>query len=95
MEAQLPAGRASIGTFSGQSGVSVSALPHEEEQDLLASSGRLNNRHFFRRTVLRPRVFTNAAPKLGLGIGEIRETLSTLPMQTAPSPAEERGNHPA
>ncbi|MFF5791978.1 hypothetical protein ACFY5D_08025 [Paeniglutamicibacter sp. NPDC012692] len=55
----------------------------------------MNNRHFFRRTGLRPRVFTNAAPKLGLGIGEIRESLSTLPMQTAPSPAEERGNHPA
>lgn len=88
MATHTSAGQVPIGEISRRAGVSVSTLRYYEEQGLIASTGRVNNKRVFSRAVLRRLAFINAAQKVGLSIDEIRGSLARLPLQTAPSPAD-------
>lgn len=79
-----------IGKVAARSGFAVSAIRHYEELGLVHSAGRKGTQRIFDRSVLRRLAFIAAARNVGLTLAEISQTLTGLPTDRAPTPADWR-----
>lgn len=75
----------SIGEVAERAGVNVSALRFYEDRGLITSRRTSGNQRRFNRNVLRRIAFIQVAQRVGLSLEEIKEALSTLPTDEAPT----------
>ncbi len=73
-----------INQVSRRSGVAASALRYYEERGLITSERAGSGHRRFPRAVLRRIAFIVFAQRLGLSLGEIRESLDRLPTDHVP-----------
>jgi len=74
-----------IGELSARSGVASSALRFYEERGLISSERAPSGHRRFSRPVIRRVAFIVFAQRVGLSLDEIREELSKLPADRAPT----------
>lgn len=74
-----------IGDLARRTGLSVSAIRFYETKGLVAPIRNNGGQRRFRRADIRRLSFVLIAQQLGFSIAEIREELSTLPTNRAPS----------
>jgi MerR family redox-sensitive transcriptional activator SoxR len=77
-----------IGEVAARAGVAPSTLRYYERERLIRSVRTAGNQRRYRRDVLRRIAFIRVAQHLGLGLGEIRDALATLPDHRTPTPAD-------
>lgn len=77
-----------IGELARRAGVAASALRFYEQQGLIAGGRSAGGRRLYPRHVLRRVAFIRAAQAVGLGLGEIRAALDSLPDGRTPTPAD-------
>jgi MerR family transcriptional regulator, redox-sensitive transcriptional activator SoxR len=77
-----------IGEVARRAGVAASALRFYEQQGLIAGGRSAGGRRLFPRHVLRRVAFIRAAQAVGLGLGEIRAALDSLPDGRTPTQAD-------
>lgn len=77
-----------IGTLARRTGLAVSAIRFYEAKGLLTSLRTSGNQRRFLRSDIRRLSFILIAQKLGLGLAEIEEALSTLPQGRTPTLAD-------
>lgn len=77
-----------IGALAQRTGLAVSAIRYYEAQGLLTSLRTSGNQRRFRRSDIRRLSFILIAQRLGLGIGEIEEALTSLPQDRTPTLAD-------
>lgn len=83
-----PEQQITIGEASQRLGVATSALRFYEDRGLITSTRTLGGQRRYGRDVLRRVSFIRAAQQVGLPLGEIRDSLETLPADRAPSKEE-------
>jgi len=71
-----------------RAGVAVSALHFYEREGLITSTRTPGNQRRYARDVLRRVAFIRTSQRVGISLGEIREALSTLPVDKAPTKAD-------
>lgn len=74
-----------VGPFSRRSGVSVSTLHYYEELGLISSRRNDQKQRLYHRGMLRFVAIIRVAQKLGLTLTEIKEKISILPQNKAPT----------
>ncbi|MCW1430462.1 redox-sensitive transcriptional activator SoxR [Novosphingobium sp. JCM 18896] len=74
-----------IGMLAKRTGLAVSAIRFYESKGLLTSLRTAGNQRRFLRSDIRRLSFILIAQRLGLGLGEIEEALSTLPQGRTPT----------
>lgn len=77
-----------IGALARRTGLAVSAIRFYEARGLLTSLRTSGNQRRFLRSDIRRLSFILIAQKLGLGLAEIEEALSTLPQGRTPTLAD-------
>jgi len=77
-----------VGQVAKRSGVKISTLHFYEEKGLIVSTRNSANRRIYDRQVLRRIAVIKAAQSMGFSLKEIINTLSTLPLNTAPTDSE-------
>jgi len=77
-----------IGQVAERSGVATSALRYYEERGLITSERTAGNQRRYAQAMLRRVAFIRSAQRVGLGLEEIEEALSTLPSDRAPNKAD-------
>jgi MerR family redox-sensitive transcriptional activator SoxR len=77
-----------IGQLSERSGVATSALRFYESKGLIAAERTTGNQRRFPQSTLRRVAFIRTAQRVGLGLDEIGEALSTLPGNRTPTKAD-------
>ena len=82
---QLEEANLTPGYVAKRCGVAVSTLHFYEEKGLIKSWRNLGNQRRYKRDVLRRIAVIKAAQKLGIGLEDIKQTLSTLPNERTPS----------
>ncbi len=75
----------SVGYIAKRSGVKVSTLHFYETKGLIRSWRNQGNQRRYKRDVLRRIAVIKAAQKMGIGLDDIRRTLSTLPEERTPT----------
>ncbi|MQA07031.1 MAG: redox-sensitive transcriptional activator SoxR [Pseudonocardiaceae bacterium] len=78
----------SIGQVADRSGIPHTALRFYEEKGLIAAERSGGNQRRYARAVLRRLAFIRAAQRVGLSLEDIRDALSTLPSDHAPTKAD-------
>lgn len=78
----------SIGRVAARSGVAVSALHFYESKGLIASNRTAGNQRRYEKSVLRRLGVIKFAQELGIPLGEIKQALSSLPIERAPNKAD-------
>jgi MerR family redox-sensitive transcriptional activator SoxR len=78
----------SVGELAARSGVAVSTIHFYEAQGLIYSRRTAGNQRRFPRGVLRLVAIIKVAQRTGIPLAAIREALSTLPTDRAPSAAD-------
>lgn len=78
----------SIGEVAARSGLAPSALRYYEELGLIASSRTAGDRRRYRRSVLRRLAVIRSAQNVGLSLEQIAESLSGMPLDSAPTKAQ-------
>ncbi|MCD9154846.1 redox-sensitive transcriptional activator SoxR [Aeromicrobium duanguangcaii] len=73
---------------AARAGVTVSALHFYEREGLITSTRSAGNQRRYTRDVLRRIAFVRTSQRVGISLAEIREALSTLPVDRAPSRAD-------
>jgi MerR family redox-sensitive transcriptional activator SoxR len=73
-----------ISQLSARSGVAASALRFYEDRGLIAAQRTESNHRRYPPDTLRRVAFIKAGVAAGISLGEIRETLASLPTQRAP-----------
>ncbi|WP_276568838.1 redox-sensitive transcriptional activator SoxR [Aeromicrobium phoceense] len=71
-----------------RAGVAVSALHFYEREGLITSTRSAGNQRRYTRDVLRRIAFIRTSQRVGISLAEIREALSTLPVDRAPTKAD-------
>lgn len=71
-----------------RAGVAVSALHFYEREGLITSTRTAGNQRRYARDVLRRIAFIRTSQRVGISLAEIREALSSLPTDHAPSKAD-------
>lgn len=71
----------SIGELAKRSGVSVPTIRFYEEKDLIWSTRTEGNQRRYQRAMLRRIAIIKAAQQVGIGLKQIKQTLSILPKQ--------------
>ena len=74
-----------IGEVAQRSGFATSALRFYEREGLITASRSSGGQRRYDRAVLRRLAFIRAARNIGLGLEEVREALSSLPPDRAPT----------
>jgi MerR family redox-sensitive transcriptional activator SoxR len=74
-----------IGDLARRTGLAVSAIRFYEEKGLIQAMRTMGNQRRFLRSDIRRLSFILIAQKLGLGLTEIEEQLSTLPQGRTPT----------
>jgi MerR family transcriptional regulator, redox-sensitive transcriptional activator SoxR len=77
-----------IGELSRRTGVAASALRFYEDSGLIHAERSPGGQRRYRRDVIRRVSFVRVAQQVGLGLGEIREYMSTLPDGRTPDRAD-------
>jgi MerR family redox-sensitive transcriptional activator SoxR len=77
-----------IGDVAARTGVATSALRFYEREGLIAADRSDGGQRRFRREVLRRVAFVRVAQRVGLTLDEIRDALSSLPREHAPTKAD-------
>lgn len=75
----------SIGMVSERTGVAPSALRFYEAEDLIQADRTPSGQRRYHREVLRRIAFIRVAQHMGLSLGEIRESLASLPDNRTPN----------
>jgi MerR family transcriptional regulator, redox-sensitive transcriptional activator SoxR len=88
--ASVPAndGWLSIGQLAQRAGVAASALRFYEAEGLIHGQRSAGNQRRYPRDTLRRVAFIRMAQGVGLGLGEVRAALETLPDRRTPTPAD-------
>jgi len=71
-----------------RAGVAVSALHFYEREGLITSTRTAGNQRRYTRDVLRRIAFIRTSQRVGISLAEIRDALSSLPTDHAPSKAD-------
>lgn len=74
-----------IGQVGFRADMAASALRFYEQQGLIQSVRSSSGKRMFHREVLRRLAFIQAAQRVGLSLGEIKETLAGLPDERTPN----------
>lgn len=74
-----------IGEVVERSGFAGSAVRFYEQEGLVTSERTSGNHRIFRRHVIRRLAFIKVAQQVGLSLDEIRQALSLLPLDQAPT----------
>ncbi|MET0586895.1 MAG: redox-sensitive transcriptional activator SoxR [Novosphingobium sp.] len=77
-----------IGVLARRTGLAVSAIRFYEDKNLLTSLRTSGNQRRFLRSDIRRLSFILIAQRLGLGLDEIEEALSSLPQGRTPTLAD-------
>jgi len=77
-----------IGEVAARSGVAVSALHFYESKGLIRSGRTAGNQRRYARDVLRRIAVIKVAQRTGIPLASIREALSSLPEERAPTAAD-------
>ncbi|SFJ52206.1 redox-sensitive transcriptional activator SoxR [Celeribacter neptunius] len=81
----MPAHELTIGQVASRTGLSVSAIRYYEKEGLVFAHRNAGGQRRFPRSALRRLSFVIAAQKFGFTIARIRDVLSELPEDEAPS----------
>ena len=79
-----------VGQVAERAGLSTATVRYYEQLGLITSSRTAGNQRRYARHVLRRLAFVAAAQKVGLPLARVRDALSTLPADRAPSPDDWR-----
>ncbi len=85
LQAAAGGGWIAIGDLARRAGVAASALRFYEAQGLIAGGRSAGGRRQYPRHVLRRVAFVRAAQAVGLGLGDIRAALDSLPDGRTPT----------
>jgi MerR family redox-sensitive transcriptional activator SoxR len=77
-----------VGDVARRSGFAASALRFYEAEGLIEARRTAGGQRRYERQVLRRLAFVRAARNVGLGLGEVREVLGTLPASRTPTKAD-------
>ncbi|MFC0528631.1 redox-sensitive transcriptional activator SoxR [Phytohabitans kaempferiae] len=74
-----------IGEVVRRTGVAASALHYYEQMGLIAAHRTSGNQRRYARHMLRRISLILVAKRLGIGLGDVRDVFTTLPMETVPT----------
>ncbi len=77
-----------VGVVAERSGIAISAVHFYEAEGLISSSRNQSNHRVYRADVLRRIAVIKAAQNMGIGLGEIKQQLATLPDNRTPTQSD-------